>query len=61
LKQGVLGLIIQADRCNLPAFGEKYLDFSVILPAPFIRETIGVLPKIPQPANRASQITARHS
>jgi hypothetical protein len=26
LKQGVLGLIIQADRCNLPAFGEKYLD-----------------------------------
>jgi hypothetical protein len=45
LKQGLLGLVIQADRCGSPEFGDKYLDFSVILPAPFIRETIDALPK----------------
>ncbi len=44
LFQGILGLVIQSTRSALPEYTNQDLNFGVILPAPFIRQTIDMLP-----------------
>jgi hypothetical protein len=43
IQQGILGLVIQESRSNLPEFKDKALNLGVIVPAGFIRETIDLL------------------
>ena len=43
IEQGILGLVIQESRSNLPEFRDKPLNLGVIVPAAFIRETIDLL------------------
>jgi trypsin-like peptidase len=45
--QGLLGLVIQETRSALPGFTDKALNFGVVVPAAFIRETIDMLPALP--------------
>lgn len=44
LYQGLLGLVIQTEHSALPGLADKDLNFGVILPGPFIRQTIDLLP-----------------
>jgi hypothetical protein len=44
LIQGILGLVTQEAHSSRPEFFDKTLNFGVIVPAPFIRETIRLLP-----------------
>jgi S1-C subfamily serine protease len=44
LWQGILGLVIQEASSRLPGYSDKSLNFGLIVPAPFIRETIELLP-----------------
>ena len=48
--QGMLGLVTQSANSRLPEFSDKSLNFGTVVPAPFIRETINMLP-----ANRREQ------
>jgi hypothetical protein len=41
--QGLLGLVIQETRSNLPEFKDMPLNLGVIVPAVFIREAIDLL------------------
>lgn len=43
VEQGILGLVIQESRSNLPEFKDKPLNLGVIVPAVFIKETIDLL------------------
>jgi hypothetical protein len=45
--QGLLGLVTQETRSAIPEFADKALNFGIVVPAPFIRETIGMLPSEP--------------
>jgi hypothetical protein len=45
--QGVLGLVIQDVRSLLPEFANRDLNYGVVVPAQFIRETIDMLPAPP--------------
>lgn len=45
--QGVLGLVIQEGQSNLPEFANSDLDYGVVVPAQFIRETLDMLPTPP--------------
>jgi hypothetical protein len=52
--QGLLGLVIQEGHSMLPEFANRDLEYAVIVPAKFIRETIDMLPPLPeQPATQA--------
>jgi hypothetical protein len=42
--QGVLGLVIQEGHSNLPEFANRDLDYGVVVPAAFIKETLDLLP-----------------
>jgi hypothetical protein len=44
LVQGLLGLVIQEVHSSLPGFTDKALNFGIVVPAAFIRETIEMLP-----------------
>jgi hypothetical protein len=48
--QGVLGLVIQEGHSNLPEFANRDLDYGVVVPAQFIRETLDMLPAPPDEA-----------
>lgn len=48
--QGVLGLVIQEGRSNLPEFANRDMDYGVVVPAEFIRETLDMLPTPPDEA-----------
>jgi hypothetical protein len=48
--QGVLGLVIQDVRSLLPEFVNRELDYGIVVPAQFIRETIAMLPAPPDEA-----------
>ncbi len=48
--QGVLGLVIQERNSNLPEFANRDLDYGVVVPAQFIRETLDMLPAPPDEA-----------
>jgi hypothetical protein len=45
--QGILGLVIQEQHSIFPQFADKELDFGVVVPAQFIRETLDMLPALP--------------
>jgi hypothetical protein len=47
VEQGILGLVIQAANSSLPEYTDKALNFGVVVPAQFIRETIDSLPPKP--------------
>jgi S1-C subfamily serine protease len=49
LNQGILGLVIQENHSALPQFADKPLNYGIVVPAPFIRETIDMLPPQPEP------------
>jgi hypothetical protein len=42
--RGILGLVIQQINSAIPEFGGKALNYGVIVPAQFIRETLDKLP-----------------
>jgi hypothetical protein len=44
VEQGILGLVIQEAHSPLPEFTDKSMNFGVVVPASFIRETIESLP-----------------
>jgi S1-C subfamily serine protease len=44
LWQGILGLVIQEVNSALPEYSDKSLNYGAIVPSPFIRETIELLP-----------------
>jgi hypothetical protein len=45
--QGVLGLVIKEGRSSLPEFAHRDLDYGVVVPAEFIKETLDMLPAPP--------------
>ena len=45
--QGILGLVIQETHSAIPQFADKPLNYGIVVPAPFIRETIDMLPAPP--------------
>ena len=51
--QGVFGLVIQDVRSLLPEFANKDLDYGIVVPAQFIRETIDMLPAPPDEATNS--------
>ncbi len=48
--QGVLGLVIQEGHSILSAFANRDLDYGVVVPAEFIKETLDMLPAPPDEA-----------
>jgi S1-C subfamily serine protease len=50
LSQGILGLVIQETHSTIPQFADKPLNYGIVVPAPFIRETIDMLPAPPDEA-----------
>lgn len=48
--QGVLGLVIQEGHSMLPEFANRDLDYGVVVPAEFIKETLDMLPAPPDEA-----------
>jgi hypothetical protein len=48
--QGILGLVIQETHSAIPQFADKPLNYGIVVPAPFIRETIDMLPEPPDEA-----------
>lgn len=48
--QGVLGLVTQDVRSLLPEFANRDLNYAVVVPAQFIRETMNMLPPPPEEA-----------
>ena len=42
--QGILGLVTQETRSALPEYSDKSLNFGVVVPAVFIKETMDMLP-----------------
>ena len=47
LVQGILGLVIQEQHSIFPQFANKELDYGVVVPAQYIRETLDMLPPPP--------------
>jgi hypothetical protein len=47
IAQGVLGLVIEEEHSVLPQFADKELNYGVVVPAQFIRETLDMLPAPP--------------
>jgi hypothetical protein len=45
--RGILGLVIQERHSLLPEFANRDLDYGVVVPAKFIRETLDMLPAPP--------------
>jgi hypothetical protein len=45
--RGILGLVTQERHSNLPEFAQRDLDYGVVVPAQFIRETLDMLPPAP--------------
>jgi hypothetical protein len=43
-RQAILGLLVQGTNSANPAYEETSLNFGVIVPAPFIKETVAMLP-----------------
>ena len=53
---GILGLVIQERFSLLPEFANRDLDYGVVVPAKFIRETLDMLPAPPpEPVAEAQQ------
>lgn len=48
--QGVLGLVIQEGHSILPEFANRDLDYGIVVPAEFIKETLDMLPASPDAA-----------
>ena len=46
LRQGILGLVVQGTNSATPEYEGTSLNFGVIVPAPFIKETIAMLPQL---------------
>jgi len=50
---GILGLVIQERHSILPEFANRDLDYGIVVPAKFIRETLDMLPPPPpEPGER---------
>ena len=47
IEQGIFGLVIQEGHPGRPEFSDKTLNFGIVLPSIFIRETIDML--LPKP------------
>lgn len=45
--QGVLGLVIQEGHSILPEFANRDMDYGIVVPAEFIKETLDMLPPPP--------------
>ncbi len=45
--RGILGLVIQERHSLLPEFANRDLDYGIVVPAKFIRETLDMLPPPP--------------
>jgi hypothetical protein len=43
--QGILGLVIAKTFSDIPEFRDKELDYGVVVPAQFVRETLDMLPR----------------
>ncbi|MGO9306864.1 MAG: hypothetical protein ACLP3R_24705 [Candidatus Korobacteraceae bacterium] len=48
--RGILGLVIQERHSLLPEFANRDLDYGIVVPAKFIRETLDMLPAPPDEA-----------
>jgi hypothetical protein len=51
--RGILGLVIQERHSLLPEFANRDLDYGVVVPAKFVRETLDML--LPPPAEPGEQ------
>jgi hypothetical protein len=58
-QQGLLGLIIAAENSTLREYAGTSLNYGVVLPAQFIRETIDSLP--PSPVSKPPTATPAKS
>ena len=47
ISAGILGLVIQEAQSSLPEFAKRDLDYGVVVPSQFIRETLDMLPPPP--------------
>jgi len=47
VSRGILGLVTQEGHSPLPEFANRDLDYGVVVPAQFIRETLDMLPAPP--------------
>jgi hypothetical protein len=53
---GILGLVIQERHSALPEFANRDLDYGVVVPAKFIRETLDMLPPSPTEPGEQRQL-----
>jgi hypothetical protein len=54
--RGILGLVTQERHSTLPEFAHRDLDYGVVVPAQFIRETLDMLPPTPpEPGGQSQQ------
>jgi S1-C subfamily serine protease len=55
LNQGILGLVIQETHSSIPQFASTPLNYGIVVPAPFIRETLEMLPPPPDESQAKPQ------
>jgi hypothetical protein len=55
---GILGLVVQEGHSVLPEFANRDLDYGVVVPGQFIRETLDMLPPPPPEPQQSPDITS---
>jgi hypothetical protein len=55
LNAGILGIVIAETHSAIPQYADKPLNYGIVVPAPFIRETIDMLPPLPEPESQPPQ------
>ena len=55
VSRGILGLVTQERHSILPEFANRDLDYGIVVPAQFVRETLDMLPLAPSEPGGQSQ------